>query len=152
MDTGSVTNGTVTRVCVMCGRSFRGMNNEKYCSEKCRKRAHEIQKRAYYERELMEDAEVVKCPVCGKEFRRGIKRRIYCSDRCRKAAGDSRDRVEKRVEENAREWKERGYDVSGIKDAISQTNEVARMQHKSYGEIQTERLIERIRKERGDDL
>ena len=150
MDTDSAVDGTVTRVCVMCGRSFRGGFNEKYCSEKCRKVARERQKRAYYEKEVMEDAEVVKCPICGKEFRRGIKRRIYCSDKCRKAAGDNRDKTERRVEENAREWRERGYAVSGIKDAISQTNEVARMQHKSYGEIQAERLIERIRKGRGN--
>lgn len=140
------------RTCRICGKKFKGSGSEKYCSDGCKKKAIAIQKRAYYENELIEDAEVIKCPVCGKEFRRGIKRRVYCSDKCKRMAMTDRGKEEERAERNAREWRERGYDVSGIKDAISQTNEVARMQHKSYGEIQAERLIERIRKERGDDL
>ena len=39
----------------------------------------------------------------------------------------------------------REWGVEDIKDPISQLNEIARRQHKSYGEIKAELLIQRMR-------
>ena len=143
--TGKAVVGDGMRVCSVCGKRFKANGPGKYCSEACKREAANAQKRAYRKSEYDINATLVQCPICGKEFRPGIKRTKYCSEKCRKAAGSDRERKERRTEESTREWRERGYDVSGIRDAISQTNEVARMQHKSYGEIKAELLIQKMR-------
>ena len=87
----------------------------------------------------------MKCPVCGKEFKRSIKRRIYCSERCQRESRKKETENKKKVAYEGIEGLIERYGVGDIKDPISQLNEIARRQHKSYGEIKAELMIERMR-------
>lgn len=146
MEEGRVgASNLVRRVCVICGREFLGNGNGKYCSRECRERGIERQRLEAYRKKASEEGETMKCPVCGKEFKRSIKRRIYCSERCQRESRKKETENKKKVAYEGIEGLIERYGVGDIKDPISQLNEIARRQHKSYGEIKAELMIERMR-------
>jgi predicted nucleic acid-binding Zn ribbon protein len=79
----SYANNKVTEhVCVVCGKTFAGRRNAKYCSDKCRMKLY---------RETREQANlklIVKkiCPACGTEFETRKTNKIYCGSDCSKKA------------------------------------------------------------------
>lgn len=71
--------------CVVCGREFQAvLSTAKYCSPKCKHKAHNEKKReARIERG--EGKARPTCLICGKPLV-GKGRRCYCSDACRDTA------------------------------------------------------------------
>lgn len=71
--------------CVVCGREFEAiLPTAKYCSPKCKHRAHNEKKReARIERGEAKSPST--CVICGKPLT-GKWRRAYCSDACRDVA------------------------------------------------------------------
>lgn len=72
------------RVCVICGKVFRGQLNSKYCSDECRKEKKRRDARQHAESKHKSTRKTVTCKECGKQFvpEYGTKRRRFCSEFC----------------------------------------------------------------------
>ena len=79
--TGTFELKTWTVDCVICGTQFtaRCQRKPKYCSEQCRRKAHNAKRPYTYEpKEMLEKT----CVVCGTAFKSFQNRAKYCSERC----------------------------------------------------------------------
>lgn len=76
MERSGIAQTAKERVCVRCGRSFKGgqQASTKFCSRECA-----AEKRVYLKDE-------VKCAWCSKLFRRRTAAQRFCSDECRLAS------------------------------------------------------------------
>lgn len=75
------------RICLVCGKKFRGREKRKYCSNKCRGISQIKPPNK-------------KCSICGKEFR-GRKGKKYCSKECQWEAMRGRKRsLESRLKQS----------------------------------------------------
>lgn len=121
--------------CPICGKLTRREGNKKYCSEECRKKgAAELNSKYYYEQkgELKK-----KCLVCDKIFYPPNNRYKYCCEECRRIAAANTTAV-------------RGYGGKRKpkKDpmALARLNQEARSKNLSYGQLQAQKYIERMKK------
>lgn len=74
----------VDKVCVLCGKPYKGVGRSLYCGKECAEKAKADSRKQYYEKNKppMEKERV--CQHCGKPFI-GQGKMLYCSDRCRNA-------------------------------------------------------------------
>ena len=149
--------GAVWRVCEVCHREFIGNAVQKYCSRECREIGDKRRIEALKAKRGGEKEEERVCPVCGKAFKCSAgKVKIYCSRRC-KDRKTGRKTEDAGAEETIWEWlKEKTGGTDGKRDfrgdRIAAINEYARRQGKSYGEIQAERLIEKMKRKDSSDV
>lgn len=69
--------------CKYCGEHFiKSHNRQAYCSDSCKRRAHEEQKKESYLKTKM----VKKCPYCGGIFEPTRVNKVYCSEKCKRYA------------------------------------------------------------------
>lgn len=129
--------------CVVCGKAFQAKShpNKKYCSEECQKAGAKIlwMKRVHEQKkfsQLSEDERKRKCVACGKTFIAKRSDQRYCSKRCSSNGGGYNGLCLKLPP------KKRRY-VSHIVEINAQ----ARAQHKSYGQLQAEKLLARLHEE-----
>lgn len=129
--------------CVVCGKPFQAKShpNKKYCSEECQKigakvlwmkRMHEQKKFSH----LPESERKRKCVSCGKTFVANRSDQRYCSKRCSSNGGGYRGTMLDLPP------KKRRYESH-----IEEINAQARAQHKSYGQLQAEKLLARLHAE-----
>lgn len=71
--------GDKERICNLCGSELPKFK-AKYCSDKCKNRAHAISEGKCLDHGLL----TKQCVVCGKEFQTFKSRKITCSDECRR--------------------------------------------------------------------
>lgn len=129
--------------CVVCGKAFRAKlpPNKKYCSEECQKEGAKIlwMKRMHEQKkfsQLSEDERKRKCVSCGKTFIAKRRDQRYCSKRCSSNGGGYNGLCLKLPP------KKRRYESH-----IEEINAQARAQHKSYGQLQAEKLLARLHEE-----
>lgn len=129
--------------CVVCGKAFQAKSHpkKKYCSEECQKAGAKIlwMKRTHEQKKfshLSEDERKRKCVACGKTFIAKRSDQRYCSKRCSSNGGGYNGLCLKLPP------KKRRY-VSHIVEINAQ----ARAQHKSYGQLQAEKLLARLHEE-----
>ena len=129
--------------CVVCGKAFRVKShpNKKYCSEECQKAGAKIlwMKRVREQKKfskLPEDERKRKCVACGKTFVAKRRDQRYCSKRCSSNGGGYNGLCLKLPP------KKRRYESH-----IVEINAQARAQHKSYGQLQAEKLLARLHEE-----
>ena len=84
---------------------------------------------------------VIICPVCGKRFRTDASTRVYCSDDCRKAMKLELRRKQK-YKEDEQKRQEKARKNGAIIDAYAKE---AKERHISYGKLQIERTIKRLK-------
>lgn len=141
------------RVCKVCGALFKGNGVAMYCSLECRKKAASERAKGWYAENKGGEERV--CPICGKVFRALTKRRIYCSERCKGRAKEERKREERERAKGEVAFlmegmkRERVKEIERMEDGIARINEIGRERHKSYGEIQTEVLLRKMKGQRG---
>ena len=142
--------GDAWRVCVICGKGFWGNPAGKYCCAECREignKEHAKEQRARASKE-----ERV-CPICGKKFKCSeYSVRMFCSRLCKDKAHRKKT-LDELAEGTFNDWiKGKGESVPKIEefkgDRIAAINEYARSQHKTYGEIQAERMLEKMKREK----
>lgn len=129
--------------CVVCGKAFRAKShpNKKYCSEECQKAGAKIlwMKRMHEQKkfsQLSEDERKRKCVACGKTFIAKRRDQRYCSKRCSSNGGGYNGLCLKLPP------KKRRYESH-----IEEINAQARAQHKSYWQLQAEKLLARLHEE-----
>ena len=69
--------------CPVCGESFTGQANKRYCSSKCYRRASYLRRK--------KENEIKECGVCGAEYTTSNGRK-YCSIKCRQRSAYLRNR------------------------------------------------------------
>lgn len=74
----------VEKVCVRCGKEYKGVGRSLYCSGECAKAAQKESTKRYYEKNKQppEERQLI-CKHCGKPFTATHGRAVFCSDRCR---------------------------------------------------------------------
>lgn len=81
------------------------------------------------------------CPICGKKFKTEVSTRVYCSDDCRNAMRlDQRRKFRDKKQEAKRQEKARNN--GAVIDAYALE---AKERHISYGKLQIERTIKRLK-------
>lgn len=74
----------VDKVCVLCGKPYKGLGRSLYCSSECAKAAQRDNNKRFYEKNKQPPKErQLICKQCGKPFTATHGRAIFCSDRCR---------------------------------------------------------------------
>ena len=81
------------------------------------------------------------CPICGKKFKTDAGTRVYCSDACRKAMKLELRRKQK-YKEDERKRQEKAHNNGAVIDAYALE---AKERHISYGKLQIERTIKRLK-------
>lgn len=134
--------------CVVCGKEFRVTALQKsrlYCSDTCKRKVkRERDRRAAAAKRkrkptfasLPESERTRECPACGKMFVAEKSNQRYCSKRCSSNGGGYRGTMLDLPP------KKRRYESH-----IEEINAQARAQHKSYGQLQAEKLLARLHAE-----
>lgn len=75
-------NNGEKRECPICKKIFYAKNRrERYCGDKCRKRADSVRQAEYYQKHKKEKTPI-KCKQCGKEFIPYRAGTLFCSPEC----------------------------------------------------------------------
>lgn len=132
--------------CVVCGKEFRVTALQKsrlYCSDTCKRKVkRERDRRAAAAKRkptfasLPEGERTRECPACGKMFVAERSNQRYCSKKCSSNGGGYRGTMLDLPP------KKRRYESH-----IEEINAKARAQHKSYGQLQAEKLLARLHEE-----
>lgn len=77
----------VDKICVLCGKPYKGVQRSRYCSRDCAEQAQAECRKDYKARKKAERAIVYErvCKQCGKEFTTNRIRVAYCSAKCQQA-------------------------------------------------------------------
>lgn len=120
--------------CAICGKPFRKGKIRNYCSDECRNEGNKRNNHRYWEESKQKKE--VKCGVCGKTFTPPTTRYKYCSDECRKIAAANQTRISQ------------GRKQKPKKDPLilSRINQEARDKGLTYGQLQAQKYMERMRK------
>lgn len=137
--------------CEVCGKVFCTNNpKKKYCSTACRVEAQRIRDREKYREkchvlfaERPEEERKRTCVFCGESFIANTSKQKYCSKICCKRANN------RKQARNSVVRLEIPYKRHKPKYAshIVEINAQARAQHKSYGQLQAEKLLARLHNE-----
>lgn len=84
----------IERVCEICGKTFLGYKNRRYCGKECAKEG--ARRKSAWEREARKQLGKV-CAVCGKEFFPAHRLTKTCSDECRAAWESKRRGASKQI-------------------------------------------------------
>ena len=132
--------------CVVCGKEFRVTALQKarrYCSDTCKRKVkRERDRRAAAAKRkptfasLPEGERTRKCPGCGKTFVAEKPNQKYCSKECSRNGGGYRGTMLDLPPQKRR-----------YESHIVEINAKARAQHKSYGQLQAEKLLARLHEE-----
>lgn len=132
--------------CVVCGKEFRVtalQKSRRYCSDTCKRKVkRERDRRAAAAKRkptfasLPEGERTRECPACGKMFVAERSNQRYCSKKCSSNGGGYRGTMLDLPP------KKRRYESH-----IEEINAQARAQHKSYGQLQAEKLLARLHAE-----
>ena len=91
------------RVCIICGKEFARDGKRLTCSPKCAREAKRRYSKKYLqEKRGAEELKVVKCPICGKEFKQIRGNQIVCSSECRKKRTRQLAKENKKTEKKKR--------------------------------------------------
>lgn len=81
------------------------------------------------------------CPICGKRFEAENGRTVYCSDACKK-----RMKLEQRKKYSAQKDEDKRRKLAALNgERIDAYSAEARRRHISYGALQAERYIQKMR-------
>ncbi|WP_308546010.1 hypothetical protein [uncultured Selenomonas sp.] len=124
--------------CVICGKAFRAKlpPNKKYCSVSCRQKAQKLKDKKMAFPNLTESERERKCASCGKVFVANRSDQRYCSKKCSSNGGGYRGTMLDLPPQKRR-----------YESHIEEINARARAQHKSYGQLQAEKLLARLHAE-----
>lgn len=124
--------------CVICGKEFRAKlpPNKKYCSVSCRQKAQKLKDKKMAFPNLPESERERKCASCGKVFVANRSDQRYCSKKCSSNGGGYRGTMLDLPPQKRR-----------YESHIEEINARARAQHKSYGQLQAEKLLARLHAE-----
>lgn len=124
--------------CVICGKAFRAKlpPNKKYCSVSCRQKAQKLKDKKMAFPNLPESEHERKCASCGKVFVANRSDQRYCSKKCSSNGGGYRGTMLDLPPQKRR-----------YESHIEEINARARAQHKSYGQLQAEKLLARLHEE-----
>lgn len=124
--------------CVICGKAFRAKlpPNKKYCSVSCRQKAQKLKDKKMAFPNLPESERERKCASCGKVFVANRSDQRYCSKKCSSNGGGYRGTMLDLPPQKRR-----------YESHIEEINARARAQHKSYGQLQAEKLLARLHEE-----
>jgi predicted nucleic acid-binding Zn ribbon protein len=124
--------------CVICGKAFRAKlpPNKKYCSVSCRQKAQKLKDKKMAFPNLPESERERKCASCGKVFVANRSDQRYCSKKCSSNGGGYRGTMLDLPPQKRR-----------YESHIEEINARARAQHKSYGQLQAEKLLARLHAE-----
>ena len=124
--------------CVICGKAFRAKlpPNKKYCSVSCRQKAQKLKDKKMAFPNLPESERERKCASCGKVFVANRSDQRYCSKKCSSNGGGYRGTMLDLPPQKRR-----------YESHIVEINAQARAQHKSYGQLQSEKLLARLHEE-----
>ena len=132
----------MSKICKICGKEFEPTNpSSVYCSLECAQEGRYRQQHDWYVRvgkkklqEYKVQLEVRKCRICGKEFMPKSNTNIYCSTACKNKGRYNKSRAIVQEQPPVKKL-----------DSISAKNELARSQHKTYGQLQAEKLIAQMK-------
>lgn len=137
--------------CEVCGKVFCTNNpKKKYCSTACRVKAQRIRDREKYRgkchvlfAERPDEERKRTCVFCGESFIANTPNQKYCSKICCKRANNRKQARNSvvRLELPYRQHKPK------YASHIVEINAQARAQHKSYGQLQAEKLLARLHAE-----
>lgn len=132
----------LVRKCEICGKAFRfdSKPNKKYCSTSCRQKAQRLRDRERRGDVFLAKSEEERtrvCEVCGKTYVAKTPNQKYCCYKCGKKADHNATRLELPYKRH----KPKHY------SHIEEINARARAQHKSYGQLQAEKLLARLHEE-----
>ena len=138
-----------TSKCELCGKAFCTNNpKKKYCSTTCRVKAQRIRDREKYREkchvlfaERPDEERTRTCSFCGETFIANTPNRKYCSKICRTRANNKKKNSVVRLELPYKRHKPKYV------SHIVEINAQARAQHKSYGQLQAEKLLARLHEE-----
>lgn len=134
--------------CVVCGKEFRVtalQKSRRYCSDTCKRKVkRERDRRAAAAKRkrkptfanLPECERTRECPACGKMFVAEKSNQRYCSKQCSSNGGGYRGTMLDLPPQKRR-----------YESHIEEINAQARAQHKSYGQLQAEKLLARLHAE-----
>lgn len=124
--------------CVVCGKAFRAKShpNKKYCTVSCRQKAQKLKDKKMAFPNLPESERERKCASCGKVFVANRSDKRYCSKKCSSNGGGYRGTMLDLPPQKRR-----------YESHIEEINARARAQHKSYGQLQAEKLLARLHAE-----
>lgn len=124
--------------CVVCGKPFQAKShpNKKYCSVSCRQKAQKLKDKKMAFPNLPESERERKCASCGKVFVANRSDQRYCSKKCSSNGGGYRGTMLDLPPQKRR-----------YESHIEEINARARAQHKSYGQLQAEKLLARLHEE-----
>ena len=131
------------KVCPICKTNFEpNHGNRKYCSDKCSKRASNINYGLCFDHGLL----TKKCVVCGKEFQTYKSRKITCSEECSK----KRPRRKRTPEQEREKYRRKHPNARTIDEIIAESNAKKDARAKEVAKRQAEREAEwaRIRAEK----
>ena len=140
-----------TRRCELCGKAFCTNNpSQKYCSVACRTKAKRIREREKYREkchvlfaERPEEERKRTCVFCGESFVANTPKQKYCSKICCKRENNKKQARNSVVRLELPYKRHKPKYVSHIEEI----NARARAQHKSYGQLQAEKLLARLHEE-----
>lgn len=72
----------VDKVCVLCGKPYKGVGRSLYCGKECAEKAKADSRKKYYDKNKPPEEKERVCQRCGKPFI-ATGKMLYCSERCR---------------------------------------------------------------------